>query len=34
MLNPIAEAKFSTNASAQFGLTAIQCLALVGEHLE
>ncbi|MGC9539759.1 Tat pathway signal sequence domain protein [Streptomyces sp. UG1] len=34
VLNPIDEAKFSTNASAQFGLAAIQCLALVGEHLE
>lgn len=28
------EASFvSTNASAQYGLAAIQCLALVGDHL-
>ncbi|WP_425582379.1 Tat pathway signal sequence domain protein [Streptomyces synnematoformans] len=34
VLNPVDEADFSANASAQFGLAAIQCLALVGEHLE
>ncbi|MGW2115180.1 exo-rhamnogalacturonan lyase family protein [Streptomyces zhihengii] len=30
VLNPVDEARFSANASAQFGLAAIQCLALVG----
>ncbi|MCW6007027.1 hypothetical protein K1W54_20935 [Micromonospora sp. CPCC 205371] len=35
VLKPIDEASFvSTNASSQYGLAAIQCLALVGEHLE
>ena len=33
VLNPIDEAPFSTNASAQFGLAAIQNLALVGDHI-
>jgi len=34
VLKPIDEAGFvSTNASAQYGLAAIQCLALVGDHL-
>ncbi|WP_237100902.1 Tat pathway signal sequence domain protein [Nonomuraea sp. MG754425] len=33
VLNPIDEAQLSTNASAQFGLAAFQCLALVGEHI-
>lgn len=33
VLNPIDEAPFSTNASAQYGLAAIQCLALVGDHI-
>nr|MDT0661963.1 hypothetical protein [Micromonospora sp. DSM 115978] len=34
VLKPVDEAAFvSTNASAQYGLAAIQCLALVGEHL-
>jgi hypothetical protein len=31
---PVDETDFvSTNASAQYGLTAIQCLALIGDHL-
>ncbi|NYI03944.1 exo-rhamnogalacturonan lyase family protein [Allostreptomyces psammosilenae] len=34
VLNPVDEADLSTNASAQFGLAAIQCLALVGDHIE
>jgi hypothetical protein len=33
VLRAIDEADFSTNASAQYGLAAIQCLALVGERL-
>ncbi|TDB82760.1 Tat pathway signal sequence domain protein [Micromonospora sp. KC721] len=34
VLKPVDEAGFvSTNASAQYGLAAIQCLALVGDHL-
>lgn len=33
VLNPVDEAAFSTNASAQYGLAAIQCLALVGDQL-
>ncbi|MFB4268017.1 Tat pathway signal sequence domain protein [Nonomuraea sp. GTA35] len=33
VLNPVDEADLSTNASAQFGLAAFQCLALVGEHI-
>ncbi|WP_043619101.1 exo-rhamnogalacturonan lyase family protein [Nonomuraea candida] len=33
VLNPVDEADLSTNASAQFGLAAFQCLALIGEHL-
>ena len=34
VLKPVDEASFvSTNASAQYGLAAIQCLALVGDHL-
>jgi YetA-like protein len=34
VLKPVDEATFvSTNASAQYGLAAIQCLALVGDHL-
>ncbi|MEU6408301.1 Tat pathway signal sequence domain protein [Microbispora sp. NPDC046933] len=34
VLKPIDEATFaSANASAQYGLAAIQCLALVGDHL-
>jgi len=33
VLNPIDEAPFSTNASAQYGLAAIQCLALVGDYV-
>ncbi|MFE5243253.1 MULTISPECIES: exo-rhamnogalacturonan lyase family protein [unclassified Streptomyces] len=31
VLNPVDEADLSANASAQFGLAAIQCLALVGD---
>jgi len=31
VLNPVDEARLSANASAQFGLAAIQCLALVGD---
>ncbi|MFI8952867.1 Tat pathway signal sequence domain protein, partial [Streptomyces sp. NPDC053750] len=31
VLNPVDEAPLSVNASSQFGLAAIQCLALVGE---
>src|SRR5690625_3226732 len=34
VLNPIDEADFSTNASAQFGLATMQCLALVGHVLD
>ncbi|AQZ65173.1 unnamed protein product [[Actinomadura] parvosata subsp. kistnae] len=30
---PVDEADLSTNAGAQFGLAAFQCLALVGEHI-
>jgi hypothetical protein len=33
VLNPVDEASFSANASAQFGLAAFQCLALVGDHI-
>jgi hypothetical protein len=33
VLNPVDEASMSTNASAQFGLAAFQCLALVGDHI-
>ncbi|WP_369267038.1 exo-rhamnogalacturonan lyase family protein [Streptomyces harbinensis] len=33
VLNPVNEAPLSTNASAQYGLAVIQCLALVGDHL-
>jgi hypothetical protein len=34
VLEPVDETDFvSTNASAQYGLAAIQCLALVGDHL-
>ncbi|MEV0621335.1 Tat pathway signal sequence domain protein [Nonomuraea sp. NPDC050404] len=33
VLNPVDEAQLGTNASAQYGLAAIQCLALVGEHI-
>ncbi|WP_242504432.1 Tat pathway signal sequence domain protein [Promicromonospora panici] len=33
VLHPIDEAGFSTNASAQYGLAVIQCLALVGNRL-
>ena len=33
VLNPVDEAPFSTNASAQYGLAAIQNLALVGDHI-
>jgi hypothetical protein len=33
VLKPVDEAGFSTNASAQYGLAAIQCLALIGDHL-
>jgi exo-rhamnogalacturonan lyase-like protein len=34
VLKPVDETSFvSTNASAQYGLAAIQCLALVGDHL-
>ncbi|MFC5825837.1 Tat pathway signal sequence domain protein [Nonomuraea insulae] len=33
VLKPIDEAQFSTNASAQYGLAAIQCLALIGDEL-
>ncbi|WP_415136394.1 Tat pathway signal sequence domain protein [Microbacterium sp.] len=31
VLNPIDEAPFATNSSAQYGLAAIQCIALVGD---
>jgi hypothetical protein len=34
VLNPVDEANFSTNASSQFGLAAIQLLALVGDFIE
>ncbi|WP_220729768.1 exo-rhamnogalacturonan lyase family protein [Streptomyces radicis] len=33
VLNPVNEARLSTNASAQYGLAVIQCLALVGDHI-
>ncbi|MCK0118215.1 Tat pathway signal sequence domain protein [Isoptericola sp. S6320L] len=33
VLHPVDEANFSTNASAQYGLAAMQCLALVGDRL-
>ena len=35
VLKPVDETRFwvSTNASAQYGLAAIQCLALAGEPL-
>ncbi|MFC7530919.1 hypothetical protein [Actinoplanes sp. GCM10030250] len=33
VLKPVDEAVFSTNASAQYGLAAIQCLALIGDQL-
>lgn len=33
-LNAVEEGDFSTNASAQFGLAAIECLALVGDALD
>ena len=33
VLNAVDEGRFSTNASAQYGLAAIQCLALVGQEL-
>ena len=33
VLNAVDRAPFSTNASAQYGLAAIQCLALVGDEL-
>lgn len=33
VLNPVDEARLSTNASAQYGLAVIQCLALVGDHI-
>jgi hypothetical protein len=33
VLKPVDEAGFSTNASAQYGLAAIQCLALVGDKI-
>ncbi|MFE7407559.1 Tat pathway signal sequence domain protein [Isoptericola sp. NPDC057559] len=33
VLRAVDEADFSSNASAQYGLAAIQCLALVGERL-
>jgi hypothetical protein len=33
VLRAVDEADFSTNASAQYGLAVIQCLALVGERL-
>ncbi|CAL9340381.1 hypothetical protein SUDANB171_00256 [Streptomyces sp. enrichment culture] len=33
VLNPVDEASLSTNASAQYGLAVIQCLALVGDHI-
>ncbi|MBE8472287.1 exo-rhamnogalacturonan lyase family protein [Streptomyces justiciae] len=33
VLNPVDEAPLSTNASAQYGLAAIQCLALVGDAI-
>lgn len=34
VLNPVEEFSFSSNASAQFGLAVIQCLALVGDALD
>jgi hypothetical protein len=33
VLNPIDETLLSTNATAEFGLAAIECLALVGNHM-
>ncbi|TDC73364.1 Tat pathway signal sequence domain protein, partial [Streptomyces hainanensis] len=33
VLNPVDEARLGTNASAQYGLAVIQCLALVGDHI-
>ncbi|MYW70417.1 Tat pathway signal sequence domain protein [Streptomyces sp. SID8379] len=33
VLNPVDEAGMSANASAQFGLATIQCLALVGDEI-
>ena len=33
VLNPVDEGGFSANASAQYGLAAIQCLALIGDSL-
>ncbi|MFI6513360.1 Tat pathway signal sequence domain protein [Streptosporangium sp. NPDC050855] len=33
VLKPVDEAGLSTNASAQYGLAAIQCLALIGDRL-
>ena len=33
VLNPVDDAPFGTNASAQYGLAAIQCLALVGDQI-
>ncbi|MGW4214452.1 exo-rhamnogalacturonan lyase family protein, partial [Lentzea sp. NPDC004789] len=34
VLNPVDEATWvSTNATAQYGLAAIQCLALVGDRM-
>lgn len=34
VLRPVAEAPVSTNATAQWGLAAIQCMALAGEYLK
>ncbi|EWS79678.1 hypothetical protein BF93_10125 [Brachybacterium phenoliresistens] len=34
VLNPVDEGRLSTNASAQFGLAVIACLALVGDALD
>ena len=34
VLNPVDETNFSSNASAQFGLAVIQCLALIGDALD
>ncbi|GAA4769903.1 exo-rhamnogalacturonan lyase family protein [Microbacterium gilvum] len=33
VLNPVDQGGFSANASAQYGLAAIQCLALIGDSL-
>jgi hypothetical protein len=33
VLKPVDEAGLSTNASAQYGLAAIQCPALIGDRL-